>query len=72
VPNLSGLDRAAATAALRAAGLQVGSVVPVRQSDLPPGVNINTVQVGQVILQSPVWGVSVPTGSFINIAIRAE
>ena len=72
MPNLTGLSQSAAAAALQAANLQLGAVVPVTQSNLPPGVNINAVQVGQVILQSPVGGLTVPSGSFINIAIRAE
>jgi beta-lactam-binding protein with PASTA domain len=72
VPDLFGLDEAAAEAALADAGLSVGSVTYVTQADLPPGVDIGVVDVGQVFIQAPAPGTKLPNGSPVAIAVRGE
>ena len=59
VPDVSGQRQSAAEAAIRSAGLTVGSVTP-RSSTQPPG---------SVISQSPTGGTSAPAGSKVDLTI---
>ncbi len=72
IPNLFGVSEARAAQILASAGLSLGDVLYITQSDLPPGVNINQVGVGQVFFQSPTAGLSVPAGSSVSVAVRAQ
>ncbi|MFW6074812.1 MAG: penicillin-binding protein [Chloroflexota bacterium] len=72
VPNLFGLSESEAVAALDEAGLDVGGIFYVTQSDLPPGVDIDLVDVGEVLLQSPSAGNSVPEFTEVTFAVREE
>ncbi len=72
VPSLFGMTEAQAYAALESAGLQAGEVFYVSQDDLPPGVDIDLVEVGEVLLQSPSAGNSVPDFTEVTFAVRSE
>jgi len=61
-----------AIATLADAGLELGGETFISQSDLPPGVDITIVEVGQVFIQAPAPGTRVPVGSLVSIAIRGE
>jgi beta-lactam-binding protein with PASTA domain len=63
VPNLEGLTQAAATTAITAAKLTVGTVT--QQTS-------NTVATGKVISQEPASGGSVVQGSPVNLVISSE
>jgi len=62
VPNVTGLTQAAATAALQAASLVVGTVT--FQAN-------NTVPVGNVFSQSPVGGTTASAGSAVNLTVSS-
>lgn len=72
MPNLFGISETAARNSIQSLGLTVGDVLYVTQSDLPPGVNIEAVGIGEVFFQSPAPGVTVPAGTPISIAVRLE
>jgi membrane peptidoglycan carboxypeptidase len=72
VPSLVGRSQIEAIADIQAAGLTVGNIAAVGPNDLPPGVNIGSVSVGEVILQVPPAGVSVPPGTAVSFAVRAQ
>lgn len=72
VPSLFGLSEGAAADAIASVGLALGGISYVSQADLPPGIDITVVGVGQVILQSPAPGLQLPAGSPISIFVRAE
>src|SRR5207302_7835303 len=59
-PNVMGLTRSAATAAIAAAGLTVGTVTPLNSCALTP----DTVQ-----LQVPLGGTAVAKGSAVNMKV---
>jgi beta-lactam-binding protein with PASTA domain len=63
VPNIVGLTQAAATAAITAAKLTIGTVT--QQTG-------DTVDTGKVISQDPASGVSVTRGSPLNLVISSE
>ena len=63
VPNLEGLTQAAATTAITAAKLTVGTVTQQTGS---------TVATGNVISQEPASGASVVQGSPVNLVISSE
>ena len=63
VPNVEGLTQAAATTAITAAKLTVGTVT--QQTS-------NTVATGKVISQEPASGGSVVQGSPVNLVISSE
>lgn len=60
VPNLVGQTQAAATAAISAAQLTLGTVTPAAS---------DTVPAGQVISQNPLAGASVAKGSAVNLVV---
>jgi uncharacterized repeat protein (TIGR03803 family) len=62
VPNVVGMTQAAATTAITAAGLTVGTVTMQSSS---------TVASGDVISESPVAGASVANGSAVNLVISS-
>jgi membrane peptidoglycan carboxypeptidase len=70
VPNVQGLSLAQASAALAERGLEVGDVVYLTQSDLPPGLDITIVEIGEVYFQTPAPGTVVDTGDAVSLAIR--
>jgi penicillin-binding protein 1C len=70
VPNVNSMTLAQARTTLANSGLQVGEVAYITQSDLPPGLDITIVDVGEVYFQSPAPGERVPEGSSITLAIR--
>jgi membrane peptidoglycan carboxypeptidase len=72
VPNLFGAEEGAAQAIIEEAGLSVAGVVYITQSDLPPGVDISIVEIGEVFFQSPAPGTLVADGAGVTIAVRAE
>ena len=72
VPNLFGADEGAAAGIIEDAGLSVAGVVYITQADLPPGVDITVVEVGQVFFQSPAPGTLVSEGAGVTIAVREE
>lgn len=72
VPNVQGLTLAQATALLADRGLEVGNVVYITQADLPPGLNITIVDVGEVYFQNPAPGSLLPSGGSVALAIRAS
>jgi beta-lactam-binding protein with PASTA domain len=63
VPNVEGLTQAAATAAITAAKLTVGTVTQQTSDRVAPG---------KVISQDPASGGSVVQGSSINLVISSE
>ncbi len=70
VPNVQGLSLNQAIAALSSRGLEVGDVVYLTQADLPPGLDITIVSVGQVYFQTPAPGTLVSIGDAVSLAIR--
>lgn len=70
VPNVNRLTLAQARAAILDRNLTVGDVIYVTQADLPPGLDITIVNVGEVYFQSPAPGEVVPEGSSVSLAIR--
>ena len=62
VPNVVGLTQAAASSAIKAAGLIVGTVT--QQSS-------NAVPSGDVISENPPAGTSVATGSSVNLVVSS-
>jgi hypothetical protein len=62
VPSLVGLTEAAATTAITAAGLQVGTITHQSSATVPPGI---------VITEIPAAGVAVPTGSAVNLVVSS-
>ncbi|CAN5598579.1 hypothetical protein BH23CHL2_BH23CHL2_29820 [soil metagenome] len=70
VPNVNSMTLAQARLALDDRGLTVGDVIYVTQADLPPGLDITIVNVGEVYFQSPAPGEIVPDGSSVSLAIR--
>jgi len=63
VPDITGLDFAAAEAALQAAGFVVGTVTYDYSGAAPAG---------QIINQDPAAGLELPAGSTINLVVAAE
>ncbi len=70
VPNVNSMTLAQARTTLANSGLQVGEVAYITQADLPPGLDITIVDIGEVYFQSPAPGERVPQGSSITLAIR--
>lgn len=62
-PDITGLDFAAAEAALQAAGFVVGTVTYDYSGAAPAG---------QIINQDPAAGLELPAGSTINLVVAAE
>jgi penicillin-binding protein 1C len=69
-PDLFGLTVDQAAAVLADRGLVLGDVLLISQEDLPPGVDIDVVDVGQVYLQSPSPGSPLEPGAAVSVAIR--
>jgi beta-lactam-binding protein with PASTA domain len=72
VPNLFGLTLNQAVAAITSSGLTVGTIGYFDQTDLPPGIDITVVDIGEVLIQTPGPGLTVQSGSAVSIAIRAQ
>jgi hypothetical protein len=72
VPNLFGAAEGTAIGIIESLGLEVGDVIYITQSDLPPGVDITSVGVGEVFFQAPAPGTQVSSDGAISIAVRAE
>ena len=70
VPNVTGMTLSQASAVLADRGLNLGDVVYITQADLPPGLDITIVGVGEVYFQTPAPGNLVASGSTVDIAIR--
>ena len=70
VPNVNSLTLSEAESAIEDRGLEVGDVVYLTQADLPPGLDITIVDVGEVYFQSPAPGELAPPGSVVSLAIR--
>ncbi|HKW99167.1 MAG TPA: PASTA domain-containing protein [Bryobacteraceae bacterium] len=62
VPNVYGLSQAAASSAITAAGLTVGTITPSQQLSVP---------VGNVFSQTPLPGAYVAGGSAVNLQVSA-
>ena len=62
VPDVVGLTQAAATTAITAVGLTVGTVTPAASATVP---------VGNVISQNPAGGASAALGSAVNLVVSA-
>jgi beta-lactam-binding protein with PASTA domain len=61
---------AQATAAIEERGLELGDVVYITQADLPPGLDITIVEIGQVYFQTPAPSTLVQPATEVSIAIR--
>ncbi len=72
VPNLFGVAEGTAIGIIESLGLEVGDVIYITQSDLPPGVDIDAVDVGEVFFQAPAPGTSVSEGTSVSIAVRSD
>lgn len=72
VPSLFGLSEGAAADEISSIGLVLGGISYVTQDQLPPGIDITVVGVGEVIIQSPAPGLQLPAGSPVVIFVRAE
>jgi beta-lactam-binding protein with PASTA domain len=72
VPNLFGLAKSEAELLIQNSGLAVGAISYFRQADLPPGVDITVVDVGEVLIQAPGAGAQVPRGTLVSIGVRSE
>ena len=59
-------------AAITASGLTVGTIGWFDQTDLPPGIDITIVDVGEVLIQTPGPGLPVQSGTAVSIGIRAQ
>jgi membrane peptidoglycan carboxypeptidase len=70
VPNVGGMTLAQATAAIEERGLELGDVVYITQADLPPGLDITIVEIGQVYFQTPAPSTLVQPATEVSIAIR--
>ncbi len=70
VPNVNSMTLAQARTTLANSGLAVGDIIYISQADLPPGLDIRIVDVGEVYFQSPAPGELVPEDSSISLAIR--
>lgn len=72
VPNIFGMSEEEAIETIEASGLEIGDIFYVTEDDLPPGVSIGIVDVGEVLLQTPAAGAEVPDFSEVSFAVRAE
>lgn len=70
VPNVNSMTLAQARTTLANNGLEVGDIIFLTQSDLPPGLDITIVEIGEVYFQSPAPGALVSEGSSVSLAIR--
>ena len=72
VPNVNSLTLAEAREVLADSDLTVEEVIFITQDDLPPGLDITIVSVGEVYFQSPAPGELVPAGSGVSLAVRDD
>ena len=70
VPNVNSLTLARAREVLDDNNLTVREVVFITQADLPPGLDITIVDIGEVYFQTPAPGELVPAGSGVTLAVR--